>query len=213
MIEDRKILLVEGTDDEHVMKHLFGTRIGRHIDEISAQQGIEKLIANLPVHFKRKGIGTIGIIVDADTDLVSRWRMITNALIRRGYEHVPESPVPMGTIVERPSGSLLPRAGIWLMPDNQTTGILENFLQSFLPRESTLVEYVKQCVANIPDKKFRSSDESKALIHTWLAWQENPGLPFGSAITAGFLNPMCPQADSFIVWLRNLFFPGDFSGD
>jgi hypothetical protein len=46
---------------------------------------------------------------------------------------------------------------------------------------------------------------SKANIHTWLAWQEEPGKPMGQAITAKYLNPKSKQAELFVNWLRALF--------
>ena len=75
-------------------------------------------------------------------------------------------------------------------------------------RQRTLFEYAEASVANIPPavRLFEQVDEPKALIHTWLAWQSNPGRPFGTAITAGFLNPDVAAAATFAAWLRNLFF-------
>ncbi len=46
---------------------------------------------------------------------------------------------------------------------------------------------------------------SKALIHTWLAWQRKPGRPMGIAITARYLDPTAPHAQQLINWLRRLF--------
>ena len=48
--------------------------------------------------------------------------------------------------------------------------------------------------------------KSKAFIHTWLAWQEDPGTPMGLAITKKYLSTndkvLC---NSFIEWLNLLF--------
>ena len=46
---------------------------------------------------------------------------------------------------------------------------------------------------------------SKALIHTWLAWQQVPGQPMGLAITAQALSHDTPLALAFVGWLRRLF--------
>ncbi|MGH9822270.1 MAG: DUF3226 domain-containing protein [Blastocatellia bacterium] len=45
----------------------------------------------------------------------------------------------------------------------------------------------------------------KAHIHTWLAWQEKPGLPLGLAITFRYLNPDAPSAQQLVAWVRRLF--------
>jgi hypothetical protein len=54
---------------------------------------------------------------------------------------------------------------------------------------------------------FKQLDQPKALIHTWLAWQSEPGRPFGVAIKAGFLEHARPEADVLVGWLQRLFFP------
>ncbi len=95
------------------------------------------------------------------------------------------------------------------MPDNRSTGILEDFLALLVPAGSQLFEHVNKSVDGIPEpeRRFKELDKPKALIHTWLAWQEEPGKPFGTAITAKFLDATMPQADLLVKWLRDLFFP------
>ncbi len=68
---------------------------------------------------------------------------------------------------------------------------------------------VNDCIDTIPsaEKKFADAHMAKAQIHTWLAWQENPGLPFGTAITAKFLDADRDQAGILINWLKRLFLP------
>jgi AAA15 family ATPase/GTPase len=48
-------------------------------------------------------------------------------------------------------------------------------------------------------------DRSKAIIHTYLAWQKEPGRPMGQSITAKVLDPNLEIALSFITWIRTLF--------
>ena len=52
---------------------------------------------------------------------------------------------------------LLPRFGVWLMPDNQSRGILEDFLHFLVPAGSQLFEHVKSSVATIPANERRFS--------------------------------------------------------
>ncbi len=42
-------------------------------------------------------------------------------------------------------------------------------------------------------------------MHTWLAWQSEPGEPYGTAIRAGYLNASVPQVDGLAAWLERLF--------
>ena len=71
---NRRILLVEGSDDEHVLKHICGNCGGPRLDEFRSHGGVENLLITVPVYLKASEEGDIvGIVVDAATDLASRW--------------------------------------------------------------------------------------------------------------------------------------------
>ncbi len=204
----KNVLLVEGTDDEHVIQHICGKRGRPEIDCIQKYEGVDALLNSFPRRLNETDIGAIGVVVDADTDLDARWQSLRNKLNEAGYENVSDVPDPSGTILEPPHKSLLPKVGVWIMPDNKTNGILEDFLRFLVPCDSKLIEYVESSVEGIPknERRFRKVDDQKALIHTWLAWQEKPGLPFGTAIKARFLDSDVPQVDTLVAWLDRLFF-------
>jgi hypothetical protein len=205
----RKVLLVEGRDDEHVLKNLCGQRGIPPLDEVKPHEGVDHLLESFPVRLKASEDGdVVGLVIDADTDLASRWESLRQRLTRAGYEAVPDSPAPEGTILDPPTGKLLPRVGIWIMPDNRISGILEDFLRLLVPHGSRLFDHVTSCVAAIPqdERRFSQLAEPKAVIHTWLAWQEEPGKPLGTAITARYLDPHAPQVDVLVSWLKRLFF-------
>jgi hypothetical protein len=205
-----KVLLVEGTDDEHVIKHVCGNRGVAHLDKFIPHGNVEKLLSSIPVRLKASEEGDIvGVVIDADTDLTARWQSLRDRLAGVGYQDVPEEPAPHGTIVEPPVETLLPRAGIWIMPDNRTSGILEHFVRFLVPQESRLFSHVESSVAAIPEdeRRFGPLDKPKAIIHTWLAWQQEPGKPMGTAITARFLDANVAEVDLLVAWLNRLFFP------
>jgi len=205
----KKILLVEGIDDEHVLKHLCGTRGVQKLDEIKQQGSVDQLLENFPVRLKESDVEVLGVVIDADTDLAARWQALHDRLAKAGYQNIPANPSPDGTVLTPPANTLLPRFGVWLMPDNQSRGILEDFLRFLVPPGSQLFEHVKSSVASIPEseRRFRQLAEPKAIIHTWLAWQEEPGKPLGTAITAKFLDPRVAQVDVLVAWLKRLYFP------
>ena len=72
-----------------------------------------------------------------------------------------------------------------------------------------LLERAVSCVDGIPpeQRRFRDTYRSKALIHTWLAWQEEPGTPLGLAVTKRYLDADHALARQFVQWLRRLFPP------
>lgn len=203
----RKVLLVEGIDDEHVMKHICTNRDIPHLDEVKEHGNDKELLRAIPVqiNLSEEEGDVVGIVIDADTDLRARWQSIRDRLVEVGYQGVPDAPDPNGTIVDPPDNSLLPRAGVWIMPDNKTPGILEDFLQYLIPKSDALFNHAVDSVDSLPEQRFKDRHRPKALIHTWLAWQANPGRPYGTAITARFLDPDLPQADVLASWLKRLF--------
>jgi len=205
----RSILLVEGKDDEHVVKHLCNHYDLPHIDEIVEHEGFENLIIAFPTRLKESDLGSLGVLVDADSDPTNRWQALRDRLHLAGYADVPDIPALNGTILDPPPESLLPRLGIWLMPDNRTAGALEDFLRLLVPADSTLLDHAEKSIDAIPreERRFALADRPKALIHTWLAWREKPGRPLGTAITARFLDADLAEVKPFVAWLRALFFP------
>ena len=202
----QKILMVEGKDDEHVLTSICRTHDIPPLDKVIRGSGDEGLLDSIPIQLRLTEEGdVVGVIIDADTNAASRWQSIRNRLVQIGYEYVPARPDPSGTILEPPSESLLPRAGVWIMPDNKTSGSLEDFLRFLVPQSSALFDHAISSVSNIPTRLFSQSNEPKAIIHTWLAWQKEPGLPYGTAITARFLDPDVPQVDLLVSWLKRLF--------
>lgn len=204
----KRVLMVEGLDDEHVVKNICGQRQLGMIEHIRHYGGKDPLIESIGVRLKESNIGSLGIILDADTDLQARWQAVTTRLSAAGYTSLPATPLPEGTVVEPPVDSLLPRVGIWLMPDNQVPGILEDFLRFLVPEDDQLIVHVDQSIDDIPPEhcRFPELRKPKARIHTWLAWQEAPGKPFGQAISARYLDPHLPLANTFATWLQRTFF-------
>ena len=205
---DKKILMVEGSDDEHVIKHICGNRNLPILDEITPYFGFEGLRKSVTTSLALADEDDIvGIVIDANSCLSGRWQSIRDKLVDVGYRNLPKEPDPKG-IVLGTSGApkYLPRAGVWIMPDNCNPGTLENFLLGLIPQKDPLLGYAYQCVADLPEpRRFTNKDESKALMHSWLAWQEEPGRPYGTSITAGFLDAGQPQADALVMWLKKLF--------
>lgn len=203
-----KCLYVEGPDDRHVMYSLMARYDLAGVCTVEPKEGITNLLEALRVQLKARDedipLERLGIIVDADTNLAARWTAIRNILIRSGYTDVPPTPDPMGTIIQQIGR---PKIGVWLMPSNDRNGILEDFIRLLVPPGDTLWPQAEACLSHIAQHERRFSPEqySKALIHTWLAWQTEPGRPLGQSITARYLDPDAPHAQVLIAWFRRLF--------
>lgn len=208
-MKNRQFVLVEGRDDEHVIKHLCGARMIPPVLKFEPFENVDELISAIPTRLKASLDGdVVAIVLDADASLANRWTSIRHHLLGLRYHTVTDEPNTSGTIIDPPNDTILPRLGIWIMPDNSLNGMLEDFLALLVPHErQSLFERVKNAVDGIPepDRLFSNTHLSKVLLHTWLAWQEKPGLPYGTAITAKFLDPNCSEADVFVSWLKVLF--------
>ena len=68
----KKVLLVEGSDDEHVLKHICGVRNVGRLDEVKPQGDVLQLLENFPVRLNESDVEALGVVIDADTDLAAR---------------------------------------------------------------------------------------------------------------------------------------------
>lgn len=201
-----RVLLVEGRDDEEVVYQFCNRHKLKNQDlfNVEVKKGYDSLRDNLTVR-PLTGAKIIGAIVDADVDPLGRWHSLRSGLVEVGYHDFPTEPLEGGVIIPGVSG--LPSIGIWLMPNNKKEEMLEDFLQSLIQEGDALLARAITCVDDIPlqERKFRETHRSKALIHTWLAWQEEPGTLLGSAVTRRYLDGHHPLALEFLNWLQRLF--------
>lgn len=211
-MEVSKILMVEGIDDKHVIKRLMERRKLSYTDDmesfINESAGLPKLLNKLPLAIEGGSYEIIGVIVDTDTDLAERWRTLRNILKHAGYQNVPDAPKAEGLILEDDE---LPKIGCWLMPNNHLPGNLEDFVALLIADDDTLLPIAKDTVEKLIAEghhRFTIPKKSKAVIHTWLAWQEFPGTRLGSAITAKYAKQYIMderKGIAFINWLQGLF--------
>lgn len=200
----RKVLLVEGKNDLYVVTNLCeATGLPDQAFRIKDKEGYNKLKSDLEVELDASDLQCLGILVDADLDVAQRWAELRPHLLDAGYD-APRSPDPSGIVLQQP---LKPDVGVWIMPNNQLPGRLEDFIAYLVPESDGLWLRARACLESIPhhQRRFPAEHFSKAQIYTWLAWQEEPGKPFGQAITAKYLQPTAPQVMQFVDWLKRLF--------
>lgn len=197
-------LLVEGNDDLHVMVALCEKfAIHENFDIINCN-GIENLFAQIPVRFKQSGIETIGIIIDADTDLAGRWQTLTQKFHTLGIQ-LPDT-IPSAGYISSDDNML--HIGIWIMPNNTLDGMLEDFIAFLVPPTDTLMPIIAEHIDAIEHKqlnKYKLIHRSKALIHSWLSIQEVPGTPLGLSINKKYLTADDSTCASFIDWIKTLY--------
>ncbi|PZN84189.1 MAG: hypothetical protein DM484_03170 [Candidatus Methylumidiphilus alinenensis] len=209
------LLLVEGVNDLNFLCQLF---VKRGIYDYNKQENqfipksfsskekgsYTELKNGLVEELKDESLQAIGIVVDADENLQDRWKDLTKQLQKLEYSDIPNEPNPLGWISETKGKIPL---GVWLMPDNTISGILEHFIAWMVPdkNENPLWNHVENSISNVPDRRFANKDLAKAQIATWLAWQKEPGQPISYAIFKKYVDPNSTSADPFIAWVKRLF--------
>ena len=197
------VLLLEGQDDKHVVTNLLFLHQLEARFNIKEKGGIDNLIDTLSVEIRASELKRIGIVVDADTSLTNRWLSLISVLTKSGYMDIPKTPSGIGTIIKQVGK---PTVGIWLMPNNLDNGMIEDFTMLLISPQDRLLPLAQAAVETIPpeDRLFPEVHRSKALVHTWLAWQVDPGVPMGAAIIRKFLGSDTPTALAFVTWLNQL---------
>lgn len=204
----RRLLLVEGKDDEHVVKHLcraHGIEIEFDVEQ-PEEDGIEQLLDQVPVRLRESDIERLAVVIDADEDAASRWTQLRDRLRRAGYENIPDDPGMEGTIVDFLSDFGTVRLGVWIMPDNRLPGMLESLLAFLVPEEDRMMPHVDQFLGGIPqaERLFSDAHLPKARIHSYLAVQKEPGKPLGLAVTFRYLDASREAARPFLDWLTTV---------
>lgn len=211
MPTNKNHLLVEDIDTQGVVIGLMRHHINwpTHSEgwpaKIESKGGVEVVLSKelLGVKIKESDSVALGLIVDANTDFGARW-----GTIRDVCHHLGASPP-----VHCPKEGLIldigaKRLGVWIMPNNASRGMLEDFCHTLVPDTSSpLWVFARECVdgARQYGADYKDVHVEKAHIHTWLAWRDAPGERMGTAITRRILENGTPAALSFVAWFRKLF--------
>lgn len=205
-------LFVEGRDDQWVIANIallsgFSLQDPKARDfNIVAKDSVEQVIAAAREAIEPEyEIERLGVVIDRDTFERNNWVRLAEAF-RPHYTISEDFPHVGGTIL-RPNEAGRPVVGVWLMPDNKSEGMLEDFLISMVPSGDQLLAHAQAVVPAVPASagRFQQIHQSKAIAHTWLAWQRSPGLPFGTAIKCGYLDVRAALPNTFAEWLNLLF--------
>ena len=219
----RLLLLVEGQDDQHFIQQLWNKHYYQKQSKalfytnqkppfgILDKKGAPSLISGITEEIDVPDREVLGILVDADNDFNEQWRKITGELqtATKHPQAIPKHPDPMGTIINNykvGAGKRELRIGIWIMPDNESPGELEDFAAKMVPEDDPVWPSSREYIANIPEenRKFDSDKAPKAELFAWLATRKEPGR-MGAAIGADDLSLNNQPSKTFLKWLTALF--------
>jgi len=128
-----KKLLVEGDNDQHVVWALCKKlSIPENFDVIDCggRGGVVKLIKAM---LKTSDVETLGIVIDADEDLRGSWNSVKDILKRQDQGVAAPDELPKDGWVGNLSNGFI-KVGVWIMPDNNLNGMLEDFISFMLPK-------------------------------------------------------------------------------
>jgi len=184
LAEERTELHVEGDDDLHSLVHLLVLH-GVDYDckpwpsrfpVFKVAKTCDQLLRGMETAVRASAGRAAGFVLDADAPLSERWREICRELAKTDIA-TPSQPPPDGFIGQ--SNTYRTRVGVWLMPDNQHEGKLEDFLRTLVAEEDSLIDHATASTDRARElgAGFSDPDCVKAIIRAWLAWQEEPGHP------------------------------------
>jgi hypothetical protein len=208
----QRVLWVEGKDDVAVVNSLCAAHRLPKAFTVEEHGGVDPLLEALPLELRSPSVERLGIAIDANGDVSARWDAIRHILSEVGYTAVPPVLPEVGIIL--PAAPRRPVFGAWLMPDNSSPGAIEDFVATLIPQDDVLWPRAVKAVDSIPaeERRFPEARRAKAVIHTWLSWQKDPGSPMGQGIGKGDLDAHAPAAERFVAWLRRLMLSDELDG-
>lgn len=149
------------------------------------------------------------IVVDADTaadgglGFASTLQRVSGLLVSKGYSEAEALPSG-GYQFQHPDG--LKPFGLWIMPDNRSEGMLENWIsQCVSAGQQELFNHATTTVTALQNPLFNEIHRTKADVATWLAWQKKPGEDLYTCITNELLDNNAALYTGLVTWLRVIF--------
>jgi hypothetical protein len=215
------LLLVEGPSDRHAVLHLVKLVSGAdptfEILDCGGDDGVLRSISSRLADANPKH-EILGLILDTDIEksteenaVQRRWAELKSK-IGEGYSLpgvFPETGLIIDPLPGRRAKGTLPRIGAWFMPNNRAFGMFEDLLMESLRAEEK--DYTSKVVTQAKTDgiaTYHPSHLSKAVVRTFMAWQEPPDLPHLSlAIHDGHFKNIDVACAQFLDWLGRLFVP------
>lgn len=225
-----KNIIAEGATD----KDFFDTLLSGDIKNVIYTNGFNNLknvLPNLLEKAAAKDTDTeeqkkLAIIIDADYPreqqgnshgYQSRRIEITNIMEDKNYIITPDIFIKnQGEVFKNKDPKIAP-IGLWIMPNHQYDGMLEDFLLPCIehPERKEILDIVDNSIADLKSResltsiRFSDTHESKVRLSTWLDWQKKPNncrmLSPACALKEGWINPDHDNIKALSAWLTRVF--------
>ena len=228
------VLLVEGRCDVSFLENLcrlldiqgVSIQIPGDCDVENIRGGgvykIPKVLPDLLQEIEDGNIKKLAVIADADHTGISggfseHWKKLTAPIAEAGYTiSSPPTQAYEGSLFEHPEG--LPPVGLWIMPNHKDAGMLEDLVKQTVCEgvQSDLLDKAEKCLDELPvelklfEPQGQPHRRAKAIIYTWLAWQEKPGQNLMNTIDIekpekNLINLESDEIMDFTNWLNRVF--------
>ncbi len=199
-----RLLLVEGSSDERIVRHICKAYPGLPSFDIRACGGWSGLRVEIRQQLVVEGRMALGIMADANSDRFEKWGDIAQEVSKAPVlgSPIPSEPEHGGTVLDG-----APKVGVWLMPDNQSSGELEDFVATLIPDDDPIWPLAREYIQAIPaeHKKFSDSHTVKAQVYAWTAALRSPGGLLSAATQHSQLSTMSVPARTLVDWIQRLF--------
>jgi hypothetical protein len=224
-VDSSKVLLVEGDADRDLFTQLcqnlaFSPKIrvasprDLNTESRNGKQSVLKQVSILLKNIADMEAGSrsrrLAVVIDADykaeggLGYQKTVEQFVDIVGKHGFVLVPASDSNNGLVFQHSDG--LPDLGLWVMPNNDSDGMLEDWVKHCVHQDETvLFNHAKSVVDSLNPKKFKPIHLSKAEVATWLAWQEQPGHGLYLTAKAQLLDPSSLLYINLIAWLRHIY--------
>lgn len=213
-----KRLLVEGPNDKsffeallrkHKLEEIITTSPARELGGFNTKQGAINLLPSLAQNLIDGHTERLGLILDSDTvknggGLDLTLTQIADKIVPFGYKRKPIRGKHGGFLF--PSTDGLPTIGTWVMPNNKDEGTIEHWVSNLVNTPQKPL-FIDACAAvdKISTPLFPPIRKPKAVVATWLAWQEIPGKGLDYTISGDMLDDSAPLYSDLLNWMRQVF--------
>ena len=201
--QSKNVLLVEGLSDQNFVSQLRDKLELSLQFDIDNKRGLPRLLDAVYSEVVASGREAVGLMVDADRDDDPSWPKVSARLMESGIA-VPSEPGTSGTVINATDER--PKVGVWIMPDNQSAGELENFVIDMIHDDDVIWPFSVKYIDSIPEdqRPFTERKSDRARLYAWLATRRNPP-HIGSAVRVGDLDTGTVRCKSFVRWLTRLY--------
>jgi hypothetical protein len=192
-----KVLIGEGRDEVNFLGALC-THLGLtdvQVEEYGGKGNLSRYLREFGVRPGRPNVVSLGITRDADSAVAQVFQSICTLLGNNGLP----VPVAAGQMAAGP-----PRIGLFILPDNQRDGMLEDLCLDAVQTDGAVVCVTEffQCVGK--NTLRQPKPMAKARVHAWLASQDDPELRLGEAAQRAYWPWTNPVFQPLIQFLQTL---------